>query len=167
MSPYKTSTARFCKDDSHTIRHHQRSENLAVEHTSHSPQADISQLEREGRMINGASDGLPASPADVEMKSTTEQGSNYPESPIPEGPNASNLTQAPRSNPPEEKNQSDGQIVTFDGPSDAFNPLNWPLRKKLINTMLCALTTMGTTWASSMYVSPPSQISLSLSQKGP
>lgn len=41
-------------------------------------------------------------------------------------------------------------LVTFDGPNDCLDPLNWSLQRKLVNTMLCGLTTMGTTWASSM-----------------
>lgn len=43
-------------------------------------------------------------------------------------------------------------IVDFDGPGDPYRPLNWPFRKKAITTVLYGLTTMGATWASSMYV---------------
>lgn len=43
-------------------------------------------------------------------------------------------------------------IVDFDGPDDPYRPLNWPFRKKAITTVLYGLTTMGATWASSMYV---------------
>jgi hypothetical protein len=50
------------------------------------------------------------------------------------------------------QNDNGKLLVTFDGPDDPYNPQNWTLRKKMVNTMLCALTTMGTTWASSMYV---------------
>ena len=40
-------------------------------------------------------------------------------------------------------------IVEFDGPDDPYKPVNWPYRKKAITTVLYALTTMGSTWASS------------------
>lgn len=42
-------------------------------------------------------------------------------------------------------------IVDFDSTSDPYNPVNWSFRKKVINTLLLGLTTMGTTWASSIY----------------
>jgi multidrug resistance protein len=46
---------------------------------------------------------------------------------------------------------SDDVIVTFDGPDDPYNPLNWATKKKVITTMLYGFTTMGATWASSVY----------------
>ncbi|PGH02557.1 hypothetical protein GX51_04584 [Blastomyces parvus] len=42
-------------------------------------------------------------------------------------------------------------IVDFDGPDDAYNPMNWPFRKKAITTLLYGLTTMGSTWSSAVY----------------
>lgn len=45
---------------------------------------------------------------------------------------------------------NDPNIVDFDGPDDPYRPLNWPMRKKLITTALYSLTTMGSTWASTM-----------------
>ncbi|KAI9776619.1 MAG: hypothetical protein M1835_005468 [Candelina submexicana] len=42
-------------------------------------------------------------------------------------------------------------IVEFDGPDDPYRPLNWPFRKKVVTTLLYGLTTMGSTWASSVY----------------
>ena len=63
-------------------------------------------------------------------------------------------------------------IVTFDGPEDPLNPLNWPLKKKLVNTFLLSISTMGTTWASSIYststkaVSERFQISLEVAELG-
>lgn len=47
-------------------------------------------------------------------------------------------------------NNNDPNIVDFDGPDDPYRPLNWPMRKKLITTALYSLTTMGSTWASTM-----------------
>ena len=50
-------------------------------------------------------------------------------------------------------------IVDFDGPDDPYRPINWPFRKKLITTLLYGLTTMGSTWASSVYSPAVNQIS--------
>ena len=44
-------------------------------------------------------------------------------------------------------------IVDFEGPDDPYRPLNWPFRKKAITTLLYGLTTMGSTFASSVYSS--------------
>jgi hypothetical protein len=44
-------------------------------------------------------------------------------------------------------------IVEFDGPEDPYRPLNWNFKKKVVTTLLYGLTTMGTTWASSV-ISP-------------
>ena len=46
---------------------------------------------------------------------------------------------------------NDPNIVDFDGPDDPYRPLNWLMRKKLTTTALYSLTTMGSTWASTMY----------------
>lgn len=51
-------------------------------------------------------------------------------------------------------------VVEFDGPDDPYRPLNWPTKKKVITTVLYGLTTMGSTWASSIFspaVNPVSQ----------
>lgn len=50
-------------------------------------------------------------------------------------------------------------VVDFDGPDDPYRPLNWPFRKKVITTLLYGLTTMGSTWASSVYSPAINQIS--------
>ena len=42
-------------------------------------------------------------------------------------------------------------IVDFDGPTDPYRPLNWPFRKKVITTMLYGFTTLGASFASSVY----------------
>jgi hypothetical protein len=44
----------------------------------------------------------------------------------------------------------DKNVVDFDGPDDPERPLNWPMRKKLLTTILYSFTTMGGTWASTM-----------------
>ncbi|KAJ5527636.1 hypothetical protein N7513_011795 [Penicillium frequentans] len=49
-------------------------------------------------------------------------------------------------------------IVDFDGPDDPYRPLNWGFRKKAVTTVLYGLTTMGTTWASSIYSTGTDQI---------
>lgn len=42
-------------------------------------------------------------------------------------------------------------LVDFDGPDDPYKPINWPMRKKIVTTMLYGLVTMSATWASSSY----------------
>ena len=42
-------------------------------------------------------------------------------------------------------------LVNFDGPGDPYRPLNWPNRKKFITVLLYGLTTMCSSWATSMY----------------
>ena len=42
-------------------------------------------------------------------------------------------------------------LVDFDGPDDPYRPLNWPMRKKVVTTVLYGFTTMGATFASSVY----------------
>ena len=54
---------------------------------------------------------------------------------------------------------SDAEIVDFDGEDDPYRPINWPFRKKLVTTLLYGLTTMGSTWASSVYAPAVRQIS--------
>jgi multidrug resistance protein len=44
-------------------------------------------------------------------------------------------------------------LVDFEGPDDPYHPLNWPMRKKVITTLLYGVTTMGSTFASSVYSS--------------
>ena len=46
---------------------------------------------------------------------------------------------------------TEAEIVDFDGEDDPYRPINWPFRKKLVTTLLYGLTTMGATWASSVY----------------
>lgn len=41
-------------------------------------------------------------------------------------------------------------LVDFDGPDDPYRPINWSFRKKIVTTLLYGLTTMGSTWASSV-----------------
>ena len=42
-------------------------------------------------------------------------------------------------------------LVEFEGDDDPYNPLNWPFRKKCVTTALYGFTTMGATFASSVY----------------
>ncbi len=46
---------------------------------------------------------------------------------------------------------TEADLVDFDGPDDLYHPLNWPVRKKVITTLLYGLLTMSATWASSAY----------------
>ncbi|KAJ5098902.1 hypothetical protein N7532_005903, partial [Penicillium argentinense] len=54
---------------------------------------------------------------------------------------------------------SEDFIVDFDGPDDPYRPMNWGFRKKAVTTVLYGLTTMGATWASSIYSTGQSQVS--------
>ncbi len=54
---------------------------------------------------------------------------------------------------------TEAEIVDFDGDDDPYRPINWPFRKKLVTTLLYGLTTMGSTWASSVYSPAIKQIS--------
>jgi len=53
----------------------------------------------------------------------------------------------------------DASLVDFDGPSDLYNPQNWPFHKKVYTTMLWALTTCWITFASAIYSAGILQIS--------
>lgn len=50
-------------------------------------------------------------------------------------------------------------VVDFEGPDDPYRPTNWPMRKKMITTALYGLTTMGSTFASSVYSSDIAAVS--------
>ena len=49
-------------------------------------------------------------------------------------------------------------LVDFDGPDDPYKPLNWPLPKKVVTTLLYGLVTMSATWASSCYAPGTAQV---------
>ncbi|KAK4153267.1 major facilitator superfamily domain-containing protein [Chaetomidium leptoderma] len=49
-------------------------------------------------------------------------------------------------------------LVDFTGPSDPYNPANWPRHKKITTTLLYGLVTMTATWASSCYSAGTAQI---------
>lgn len=53
---------------------------------------------------------------------------------------------------------SEDCIVDFDGPDDPYRPMNWPFRKKVVTTALYGFTTMGATFASSVYSSAVTEI---------
>ncbi|KAL8720455.1 MAG: hypothetical protein Q9225_002680 [Loekoesia sp. 1 TL-2023] len=50
-------------------------------------------------------------------------------------------------------------LVDFDREDDPYRPINWPFRKKVITTVLYGFTTMGSTFASSVYSPAVNQIS--------
>ncbi len=50
-------------------------------------------------------------------------------------------------------------IVDFDGKDDPYHPLNWAFKKKVVTTALYGFTTMGATFASSVYSPGIRQIS--------
>lgn len=52
---------------------------------------------------------------------------------------------------PDKSNVWPDNVVDFDGPDDPYRPINWPMWKKVVVTILYSLCTMGTTWASTMY----------------
>jgi len=66
----------------------------------------------------------------------------HQEKPLPQDPEFHHELEEFKSNP--------RAIVSFDGPNDPYNPLNWPFSRKIKNTLLYGFTTMGSTWASSM-----------------
>ena len=49
-------------------------------------------------------------------------------------------------------------LVDFEGPDDPYRPLNWPMKKKVVTTMLYGLTTMGATLSSAIYSAGVQQI---------
>ena len=49
-------------------------------------------------------------------------------------------------------------IVDFDGKDDPYRPMNWPLRKKVITTVLYGFTTCWITFASAIYSAGVRQI---------
>ena len=49
-------------------------------------------------------------------------------------------------------------IVDFEGKDDPYRPMNWPLRKKVITTVLYGFTTCWITFASAIYSTGVQQI---------
>ena len=49
-------------------------------------------------------------------------------------------------------------LIDFDGKDDPYMPLNWPLRKKIVTTLVYSFCTMGSTWASTIYNSGLTQV---------
>jgi len=64
----------------------------------------------------------------------------------------------PFSHPLEHRKTATDVIVDFDGPDDLYRPINWPFKKKVVTTALYGFTTMGATFASSVYSPAVSQI---------
>nr|POE94623.1 efflux pump bik6 [Quercus suber] len=63
----------------------------------------------------------------------------------------SRMPRAPFSHPLVNQKTKDDVIVTFDGDDDPYRPMNWPFRKKAITTFLYGMTTMTSTFASSVF----------------
>ncbi|ENH66799.1 hypothetical protein FOC1_g10007455 [Fusarium oxysporum f. sp. cubense race 1] len=53
-------------------------------------------------------------------------------------------------------------LVTFDGPDDPHNPMNWPFRKKFITTISYGLTTCWITLASAIFAAAIEPVSAEL-----
>lgn len=53
----------------------------------------------------------------------------------------------------------DAYFVNFDGPDDPYRPMNWPLKKKMITTLLYGMTTMTATFASAVFSPAQDQVS--------
>jgi hypothetical protein len=102
------------------------------------------------RNLDSTTEATTEGHGDLEKAKGTETPTENFQQPYPQQP----LYETTGSSAPvlSRQNDSGKLVVTFDGPDDPYNPENWTLQKKMVNTMLCALTTMGTTWASSMYV---------------
>ncbi|KAK8217258.1 hypothetical protein M8818_001511 [Zalaria obscura] len=64
----------------------------------------------------------------------------------------------PFSHPLTHQKTSTDVIVGFDGPDDPYRPLNWAFKKKVMTTALYGFTTMGATFASSVYSPAVNQI---------
>ena len=47
--------------------------------------------------------------------------------------------------------KEDLNLVTWDGPDDPGNPMNWPLRKKILVTFTFSMTTFVITFSSSVF----------------
>ncbi|OAL48162.1 MFS general substrate transporter [Pyrenochaeta sp. DS3sAY3a] len=67
-------------------------------------------------------------------------------------------TIAPFSHPLAHERTSANVLVDFEGENDAYLPLNWPTKKKVITTMMYGFTTMTATWASSAYSAGTKQV---------
>lgn len=50
-------------------------------------------------------------------------------------------------------------LVTFDGPDDPYQPMNWPMHKKIITLFLYGFVTMGSAFASAVFNAAIPQIS--------
>ncbi|KAL8733129.1 MAG: hypothetical protein Q9166_002321 [cf. Caloplaca sp. 2 TL-2023] len=57
------------------------------------------------------------------------------------------------------RDYNSGCPLDFAGHDDFYRPINWPIRKKVITTILYGFTIMGSTWTSSVYSPAMDQIS--------
>ncbi|TAQ87243.1 hypothetical protein B7494_g4436 [Chlorociboria aeruginascens] len=116
--------------------------------------------------ISASSSSSPTSNArDLEKQDTQPDTANRSNASLREGPShPQSLTRRTAnrgrfSHPLSHVKTTEAEIVDFDGDSDPYRPVNWPFRKKLVTTLLYGLTTMGSTWASSIYSPAVDQIS--------
>ena len=56
-----------------------------------------------------------------------------------------------RASPRGLQEKEDSNLVTWDGPEDPGNPMNWPLRKKILVTFTFSMTTFVITFSSSVF----------------
>jgi multidrug resistance protein len=94
---------------------------------------------------------LSTSEDDMELRPTRSESFFSPEA---EGVIArirSRKPTAPFTHPLSHSPTNRDVLVNFDGPDDPYNPMNWTFKKKVITTALYGFTTMGATWASSVY----------------
>ncbi|KAI9848414.1 MAG: hypothetical protein M1837_000209 [Sclerophora amabilis] len=114
--------------------------------------------------ISGFADGTATEPPDLEKAETKTSIStrNTGRDRVSRVQTLTRTTTAAArfSHPLEREKTSEDVVVEFDGPDDPYHPLNWPFRKKVVTTLLYGLTTMGATWASSVYSPAVNQISL-------
>ena len=96
--------------------------------------------------------GKVATDSSPSSTSTSQHGDRY--DPMLSEEHIGNAVEKPSAS----QARSSKDIVDFDGPGDPYKPTNWPVAKKVVTTLLCGLTTAGSTWASSIYAPATAQI---------
>lgn len=75
----------------------------------------------------------------------------------PRSPLSQTISSAARCNafthPWSQQKTSVDAIVDFDGPKDPYRPLNWTPRKKVVTVVMYGLTTMASSWGTSIFSS--------------
>lgn len=62
--------------------------------------------------------------------------------------------------PPAIPAEREAYVVDFDGPDDPLHPMNWSLKKKFIISAICAFTSLGSTFASSVLSAATARIAV-------